>query len=162
REGEAPERPAVRARGPAAQRHRRGVGGVSRGVAEPGGAHVRGTLRRRPRPATSRQRDLGEPGYWDSTHLTSVLRSASLAATFGCFLPSPSSLTRFASASALPLFFAATSLKAGPTFLVFTSWHPMQPLFFARSSEASPRPAAARPRAALATTTIAFLMLPPG
>src|SRR6185369_1444212 len=43
---------------------------------------------------------------------------------------------RAASASGLPLYFAAVSLKEGPSFFAETEWHLVQPLFFASASAA--------------------------
>jgi nitrate/TMAO reductase-like tetraheme cytochrome c subunit len=59
--------------------------------------------------------------YSDSTHFTSDFTSSGLAFTAGCPFAVVSSVTIVASASALPLYLAATSLNAGPTFFVSTA-----------------------------------------
>src|ERR1051325_9137245 len=45
-------------------------------------------------------------------------------------------LKSVASASGLPLYFSATDLYDGPSFLALTEWHLKQPLFFMSASAA--------------------------
>src|SRR5438270_11569001 len=54
-----------------------------------------------------------------------------------CPFPSDSFVTSVASASALPLYLAATSLNAGPTFFVSTAWQFRHPLLFASADASS-------------------------
>src|SRR5262245_59769442 len=56
--------------------------------------------------------------------------------------------TSFCSASALPLYLAATSLNDGPAFFAETEWHPVQPLFLISASAAAVSCACARPGSA--------------
>src|SRR5690242_6263871 len=99
--------------------------------------------------------------YCDKTHFTSLGMSSSLALVFGWPLPSASALLSVASASALPLYLAAISLKDGPAFLVSIAWQFMQPLDLARSSCALARLAPISRAAPATTITIDFIVEPP-
>src|SRR3970282_1763306 len=82
--------------------------------------------------------DLYQPYFVASTCRTAALSSASDAATFGWPLPSLILATSSPSAPLLPLYFAATSLYAGPTFFLSVSWQLRHPLAFSTSAPASP------------------------
>src|SRR5688500_20355481 len=80
-------------------------------------------------------------------YLTTFLTSASFVVfRLSCSPSLPSTLTlglvvrclkSAASASALPLYLAAVSLKGGPSFFAETEWHFRQPLFFISASAAA-------------------------
>src|SRR5262249_7476134 len=81
------------------------------------------------------------PDYFvDRTCCTAAFNSASEAVIFGCVFPSLIFSTSFASAAASSLYFAATSLYAGPTFFLSTSWQFKQPLAFSTSAPDSAYP----------------------
>src|SRR5208282_1938629 len=101
----------------------------------------------------------GRPTYIDSTHLTRVFTSSGEALTAGWPFAPLTLATSIASASALPLYLAATSLNAGPTFLVSMAWQFRQPLLLASSSCALAAPAA--PSAIDATTAIPISFMQP-
>src|SRR3989304_3697391 len=78
-------------------------------------------------------------------------------------LPSLSLAVSVAAASLLPLYLAATSLYAGPTFFSATAWQFKQPFAFARSAPASAAPtppAITMLPAAASTNNIVFIRSP--
>src|SRR6185369_13025356 len=98
--------------------------------------------------------------YCDSTYLTSALTSSGLDLTAGCPSPLDSFAVSVASASALPLYLAAISLKPGPTFFeASTLWQLRQPALFASASCALAALEAAN--AIDATTAIAISFIQP-
>src|SRR5512133_2917553 len=64
-------------------------------------------------------------------------------------------LVSFSSASALPLYFLAVSLKDGPSFFLSTAWHLRQSLFFSRAWAASASTAACAAEAAISPAAAA-------
>ena len=128
----------------------------------------RETRRRRPRAATAAQEKAGHAAgffvsrsggcQFDSTHLTMPSSSAPAGFTFGWPVPSASFFVRLACASALPLYFAATSLNDGPIFLVSTAWQVMQPPLVASSAVAAfAAPAIVMAASAAAAISIDFI-----
>src|SRR5512135_3810948 len=90
----------------------------------------------------------GSGGYCDSTYLARVAASCSLTCGFAGMgtwpqLPTPPSrifLASVAGAFLSFLYFAATSLYAGPTSFLSTAWHARQFFCFASSALANAGP----------------------